>query len=66
MRTEKKHLPPYPGVDPWVWIHDATPDGFAEITLQVRDVILHTWVVGPDDEFPDLRKQIQQVLARRC
>lgn len=66
MTPRPKALPPCPGIDPWVWLHDATPDGFAEITLQVRDVILHTWVVGPDDEFYGLDEEVRRVLARRC
>ena len=53
--------------DVTVWAQEATPDGFAEVTIEVNGHLIGTEVINPDDEDarPCLEKLMEDV-RRRC
>jgi hypothetical protein len=51
---------------PVVWLIDCTPDGFAEVVLEVSGRILATEVVDCAGDCVGMQERLREVLLRQC
>lgn len=66
--SRRRHLPARP-LTPCVLMSDVTPDGFAEMNLEVNGRRLWTWLLCPGltaDDWALIMRDVVSRVARRC
>lgn len=59
----------YGKYDPWVWQWPETPDGFAEVTIEINGQIIGTTVSRPDmthEQSAAMLDRLSGMLLARC
>lgn len=51
---------------PTIWQLDATPDGFAEVVIEIGGRIVATSVVGPGVDGPAVCRSLIAEFKRKC